>query len=1113
MRQCFVFLFSYLISFGTVCSFQRTASADGNGYYRFPTIHGKTLVFTAEGDLWSVPTKGGTARRLTSHPEVEKHAKFSPDGQMIAFAASYEGPTEIYTMPIVGGRPTRVTWQGYSGSRAPYPASWKSGSELLYATRYFARRDPFQIAIFDAMDTSHSVIELEQASDGVFDSEGKVFYFTRLPRQSSHAKRYRGGYIEKLWKYAIGSEEAVPLTADYEGTSRAPMLWRDRLYFTTDRDGSMNLWSMDLKGKSLQQHTKFKDFDVLSPNLQKGKIAFQRGADIYIYDIDKDKSKIVNIRLASDFDQQRVRWLNDPIGYLSSYNVSTDGKHVAITARGRAFIAPTKSGRLVSMPQKNGTRYRSAAFLPKSNQIYYLSDETGETEFWSAPANGTADKSRRITSDAQVLRYGGKPSPDGSKIAYTDRDQVLWILNVQSGKSRQVVQSSDGSAFDYPDLAWSTNSRWLAFTDAGSNAIQRIYLLDTEQKDSNPVVVTTDRLDSYSPGFSNDGKWLYFLSDRTFRTVQRSPWGPRAPEALLDKTTGIFVLDLIGGQRSPFQQDDELTTVTKKAEAGEKDSAEDEEEKVEGKKKDEDETDPASKNDYKLEDFTGRLHHVPIEAGNYSDLEVAKSHLYFTQRPIGLTRSTHLNAFPITRDPNDQEIKRIATDIGSYKLSASRSHIVMLHNSRPHVFEAKGSKPNLDDARVDVSGVEIGVRPADEWRQIFVDAWRLHRDYFYDPKMHAVDWTEVRARHETLLPRITSREELDDLIAMMVGELSAMHTNIYAGDEREGTEGANLGYLGARLSRDQKAGGYRVEHIYRNDPDYPNQLSPLAQPGIDFQVGDIITSMNGIPTLSVENLNSMLLNKANRQVWIQRKRDGEPDTKSYIVRPLSHTDFRSLKLSEWEYTRRLETEEKSEGRIGYFHMRAMGSGNFAEFVKGFYPAFNRQGLIIDMRQNYGGNIDSWILSRLMRKAWMYWQARTGEPYPNMQFAFNGHMAVLIDPYTISDGEAFSEGFRRLGLGPLIGTKTWGGGIWLRSNNDLVDGGLARSPEFGVFSPERTWIIEGTGVAPDIKVDNPPHATFKGQDAQLDAAIDYLKKKITEDPRPRPNAPSYPDKSK
>ncbi|MEM7235622.1 MAG: protease, partial [Planctomycetota bacterium] len=357
----------FVLSVGTSVIGQETV-----GYYRFPAIHGDTVVFTAEGDLWRVPLTGGTASRLTTHSEVESHAKFSPNGQTIAFAASYEGPVEIYTMPATGGRPQRVTYEGYTARRPPYPVSWKSGSELLYGTRYYARRDPPQIASVNIPSGERSVVPLEQASDGVYSPDGRSFYFTRLPRQSSHAKRYRGGYVENLWSWEIDAEEAKPLTANYDGTSRSPMLWNDRLYFASDRDGTMNLWSMSTAGADWKQHTRFKDFDVLSPDLHNGRIVFQRGADLWLYEVEEDETSVIPIRLTTDFDQKRTRWIKNPIDYLTDYNISADGKHVAVTVRGRGFVASVKPGRLVTLPQKPGTRFRSVAFLPSTRDVYYL---------------------------------------------------------------------------------------------------------------------------------------------------------------------------------------------------------------------------------------------------------------------------------------------------------------------------------------------------------------------------------------------------------------------------------------------------------------------------------------------------------------------------------------------------------------------------------------------------------------------------------------------------------------------------------------------------------------------------------------------------------------------
>ncbi|MDA1006414.1 MAG: S41 family peptidase, partial [Verrucomicrobia bacterium] len=319
-----------------------------------------------------------------------------------------------------------------------------------------------------------------------------------------------------------------------------------------------------------------------------------------------------------------------------------------------------------------------------------------------------------------------------------------------------------------------------------------------------------------------------------------------------------------------------------------------------------------------------------------------------------------------------------------------------------------------------------------------------------------------------------------------------------------------LGYLGARLSAVER--GLRVDEVYRTDPDYPEDFAPLSRVGVEVKEADVILSVDGVSTKGLAGIGELLADKAGRQVLLEVWQPREAAVRKVLVEPIDARGFRALKMANWEYTRRLETEERGKGSIGYFHMNAMGSGNFAEFVKGYYPVYDRAGLVIDMRQNYGGNIDSWILGRLSRKPWMYWKTRTGEPFANMQYAFDGHMVCLIDAYTISDGEAFAEGFRRLGLGPLVGTRTWGGGVWLRGNTGLVDGGMARSPETGVYDPTQAWIIEGDGVEPDILVDNLPHETFLGKDAQLEAAIAYLKEKMEKEPRKVPPAPVRPDKA-
>jgi tricorn protease len=356
--------------------------------------------------------------------------------------------------------------------------------------------------------------------------------------------------------------------------------------------------------------------------------------------------------------------------------------------------------------------------------------------------------------------------------------------------------------------------------------------------------------------------------------------------------------------------------------------------------------------------------------------------------------------------------------------------------------------------------------------------------------------------------RVTTRDELSDVIGRVVGELSALHTSVRGGDLRSGGDDIHVASLGARLIRAPEAGGYRIDYIYRSDPDYPSELSPLADPVLGISEGDVIRSVNGQEVLAAPAIGALLRNQG-RQVRLTIEPADAGEVRDVMVTPTR--DERGLRYRDWQYTRRMKVEEEGEGEIGYLHLTAMSGGNITEFYRSFYPVFNRRGLILDVRRNSGGNIDSIILEQLMRKAWMYWKDRVGEPYWNMQFAFRGHMVVLVDQNTASDGEAFAEGFRRLGLGPVIGMRTWGGEIWLSSSNRLSDGGLARAPMMGVYGPEREWLIEQIGVIPDIEVDNLPHATFNGEDAQLDAAIRYLQERIAEDPRPVPEPPPYPNR--
>ncbi len=1207
VRMRFTLCLAWLAAFSVLAQSPR-------GYYRQPALHGDTIVFVAEGDLWRVPVKGGSAQRLTSHPGTESWPAICPDGTTLAFVAEYEGPTEIYTMPLNGGAPTRHTFDAADGR----VAGWTPDGRVLYRTTKFSTLPNSQLVSLDPKTGERRVLPLAQASEGVFGADGKTLFFTRLPKQSSSTKRYEGGWIENLWRFREGDAEAEPLVRDFKGTSRNPMWWRDRVHFISDRDGVMNLWSMKPDGTDLKQLTKHTGFDVATASLHNGRIAYSRAGDLHVLDLGNGREAQLAVTLASDFDQKREKWVKKPLEYLTSAHLSPTGDRLVLTARGQVFVAPLEAGRFIEVPRKADVRYREARFLPDGRSLLVQSDESGEIEFWKLPANGLAAPTA-LTTNGTVFRYAGLPSPDGKRLAWGDKDWKLWVHDFDTGLTTPVAE---GRTDDLTDFAWSPDSRWLAYVQAAANGYPQIHLFNVT--DGTRATVTSDRVDSYSPAWSPDGKWLYFLSDRELRSLVGSPWGQRQPEPHFTETTKLFAVALKPGLRSPFlpkeegnsedakpakeeKRDEPELRSSRREEAhtsnsefetrssrfeltrphpgplprGEGESAPphsafnsrqsalsdsafaeanqdlkpdgaDNSRPViqtagsaaspspggegwgEGGRPSIHSAEPAQAAtnaptakataaadaktnrppasvvvDIDLDGLASRLVELPVPAGNYSRLEATAKHLLWVARDTGFGAKSHLRQLEITH--KDPKPKTLVEELGSYELSGDGKKLLVRKGDNFFVIASDAGAPAKLDDKFDLGGWTFALTPREEWRQIFTESWRMLRDYFYDRGMHGLDWRGVHAKYLPLVDRVSERNELNEIIAEMVGELSTLHIYVRYGDDRDGPDQIKPASLGATFSRNDAAGGWRVAHIFETDPEYPNELSPLRRPGVDVKAGDVITAINGRATLSVPQLDQLLRNQAGKPVLLDVKPGGTNAVRQLTVKPVSTEADAELRYDEWEFTRRRRVDELGTNRLGYVHLRAMGAENMAEWAREYYPVFNREGLIIDVRHNRGGNIDSWILNRLLRKAWFFWQPRVGDAYWNMQQAFRGHVVVLCNERTASDGEAFAEGFRRLGLGKVIGTRTWGGEIWLSSRRWLVDSGMATAAEIGVYGPEGSWLIEGHGVDPDLVVDNLPHATFNGRDAQLEAAVKHLQELIAKDPRPVPPTPKYPDK--
>lgn len=1046
------------------------------GYYRFPAAGADRVVFTAEGDLWSVPLTGGLATRLTTHPAEESHAALSPDGRSIAFTASYSGVAEAWVMPVTGGMPRQVSFEG----QRSLVLGWTPAGEVLYAVQ--SMPGPFwsrNVVAVDPESGKRRVLPLAGANEAAVAADGSVT-FTRggLHLSTDNARRYRGGLMASLWRWTPADAEARPLFEGLAANAREPMLAGDRIYFVSDADGLDNLWSARLDGSDRVQLTRHADFGVRGPSLAAGRIVYQHGADLRVLDLAQGKDQALAIDLVSDFDQARRRWHKKPLEFLTGASVGNDAERVAVLARGRLAIAGVGPLRRVDVTLPGDARVSQVAMAPDGKAVYAITDQSGEQELWRFGTDGSP-RGTQLTRDGGAHRWGLHPSPDGKWIAHHDKRGRLFLLELATGTNTLV---DENPADFHADLTWSPDSKALAFARSASDRqLNQVFVLDVASRKVH--VLTSDRYVSSAPAFSPDGQWLYFLSDRHFDAWPSGPWGDRNMGPGFVRRTRVYALSLQSGRRFPFQAKDELAPAKP---AGD--------DKKDDKKKEGEAALPA----IEYAGLAERLHEVPIAPGGYEALAVDAARLYLLDREPGDDARPSLKTLAIADDAPKPET--FMADVAAFQLSGNRKKLLILKAGAGGpgdllVVDAGAKAPaELGKAQVRLKDWQLELDPRQEWRQMFVDAWRMHREFFYDPAMRGVDWNAARARHEPLLARVHSREELNDLLGQMTAEVGSLHSQIVPGELRSAQDGAAFASLGAELEAVDD--GYRIARIWQAEVELPGERGPLAAPGVDARVGDVITAINGVPTAERAPY-AALLNQAGQQVLLTLKR-GAAEHRVVVV-PVNGGRHSALAAEEWERANLARVEAASSGRIGYLHLRAMGDSDIEDFARDFYGQFDRDGLVIDVRNNRGGNVDSWIIEKLLRRAWAFWKTPGGPAYWNMQQTFRGHLVVLINEHTYSDGETFAAGVKALGLGRLIGRRTAGAGVWLTGRNNLRDGGRARAAEFPQYDPEGNWLLEGRGVDPDQVVDNLPRASFDGGDAQLEAALAWLREKLEKEP--------------
>jgi tricorn protease len=1143
--------------------------ARAEGYFRFPALAGDLAIFTAEGDLWSVPLAGGRASRLTTHAGRETNAVASPDDKSIAFTASYDGPREVYVMPLAGGLPRRVSFEGEQS----VPVGWTPAGEVLYVTQHATGPTPqLVIVAVDPATLQRRTLPLADVSDAAVSPDGRTLYFTRfgMSFSSDNVRDYRGGLQSQLWRYELsGTKEAEKLLPVAEGkprfNDRQPMPWRERLYFISDRDGRDNLWSTTLDGGDLTQLTFSRDFNLRSARLDRGRIVYQLGADLRVFDIAAGSDRALAIDLPSDFDQERRRVVRRPLEFFEYAALSPDGERVAVTARGRVALMSVGPLRRIDIATPPASRAAEAVVSRDGRSVYVIledaptsngaADEVGAPQIWSFRADGSGPGKALTRGDAGHRR-GLVLSPDGKLLASATLGGQLFLLDIERGENR-LIDTAPGS--DLGDVVWSADSRYLTFVRSDSR-LDRAQIFLFEPATGKKARLTSDRFLSYAPAFTPDGKWLYFLSDREFRSLNLSPWGDRNTGPYFDRRTRIYALALQPGLHFPFQPKDELTATpppSAQSPAPQSPASQSPASQSPGPQNNAPQatgSQPAGANTatpnpatprqaspklpaVEWEGLADRLYEVPVDSGTYRSLHTDGKLLYFLDEISGSGGRRTLRTLKIERDERPQDF---LADVRQVELSADGKKLFLrrwaagervgdmyivpagakpperlsgapteLGRARGEVGRATGEFGRLlealDHNLVRASDWTLTIDPRAEWRQLFATAWRLHRDHFYDRDMKGVDWLAVRRKYQPLVERVTDRDELNDVLAQMMGELGTMHSQIRPGELRAADDSGKPGFLGAVLA--VEPGGARIRHIYRSYAELPRERGPLAEPGVDARVGDLIVAVNGRAVNEARDIAELLDGHAGQQVLLVLKRATTPASPGSarqereirtVVKVVDAARNAQLRYGDWEEGRRAVVEQAGGGRIGYLHLRAMTAEDMAVFAREFYAQLDREGLIIDVRRNNGGNIDSWIIEKLLRRAWAFWKPRYGERHDvNMQQSFRGQLAVLVDERTYSDGEAFAAGVKKLNLGPLIGARTAGAGVWLNDyNTRLADFGNARTAQYPMFDVDQGKIlVENWGVEPDIVVDNLPHATFEGDDAQLTAAIKTLLGKL------------------
>ena len=1068
---------------------------------RFPSISGNDVVFSYAGDLYTVPVSGGMARKLTNDVGYEMFSHFSPDGKTIAFTAQYDGNTEVYTIPAQGGVPVRLTTTATLGrddiSDRMGPNNivlgWTpDGKNIIYRSRKQTFNDFIgQLFLVPVSGGMSQELPLPAGGFCSYSADAKQLAYNRVFREFRTWKYYKGGMADDIWIHDFNAKTTRNIT-DNKAQDIFPMWFGDEIYFCSDRDRTMNLFCFNLKTNLTRKVTNYTEYDIKFPSAGDNRIIYENGGFIYVFDIKTQVSTKISVQIADDFNTSRNQ-LKDATRFLGSVNPSPDGNRLVVAGRGDIFTVPVKEGITRNLTASSNAHDREAFWSPDGKWIAYLSDASGEYEIYIAKQDGSSPPIQ-LTTEADTYKFTIRWSPDSKKIMWNDKMLRLQYVDVETKKITLVDKSK---VWEFGDFDWSPDSKWITYSSTLETDMKQVMLFNTA--DGAKYEVTDQWFSSGQPTFSRNGKYLFFTSDRSFDPIYSNVEWNFAYENM----TKLYMVTLTKDTPSPFapSNDEVKMEDTDKPKDG-KDTKDDKDKKSGKAGKDEKPAEPEVKpTKIDIDGIQQRILEIPVEAGNYWNLWSVEDKIYYnTSNDKGMWAKFY--------DLKQKKETELGSDY-SFDITADGKKMLVRQRNKFAIIDLPSSKISTEKY-IDLSDLKILVNNKQEWKQIYDEAWRQMRDFFYVPNMHGVDWKAMHDKYAIMLPSVNNRNDLTYLIGEMIAELSIGHAYI-GGGERKPIEKINLGLLGARLRKDA-SGYFRIDSLLQGANWSENLHSPLTEVGVGATKGDFITSVNGKSTKDMVDIYRALINKAGKNVELTLNSAPAEGGRKVLVVPID--DESNLYYYTWVQNNIHKVDKATNGQVGYIHIPDMGAEGLNEFVKYFYPQLAKKALIIDDRGNGGGNVSPMIIERLSREISRSNMARNVETIGHTPTKMMlGPKVLLIDNYSASDGDLFPYGFKKHQLGKVIGKRSWGGVVGIRGSLPFVDGADLRKPEFASYSADESkWIIEGVGVEPDIEIDNDPSREYEGIDDQLNKAIEVVLGEL-KNYKDQPAIPTPPDKSK